>query len=25
VQKFADSFRHLLDGIAAKRGQLVSA
>jgi transaldolase len=25
VQKFADSFRDLLDGIAAKRGQLVSA
>jgi transaldolase len=25
VQKFADSFRELLDGIAAKRGQLVSA
>jgi transaldolase len=25
VQKFADSFRELLDGIAAKRGELVSA
>jgi transaldolase len=25
VQKFADSFEELLDGIAAKRGQLVSA
>ena len=25
VQKFSDSFTELLDGIAAKRGELVSA
>jgi transaldolase len=25
VQKFADSFQELLDGIRAKRGELVSA
>jgi transaldolase len=25
VQKFADSFRELLDGIAAKRGELAAA
>jgi transaldolase len=25
VEKFADSFRELLDGVAAKRGELVSA
>ena len=25
VEKFADSFRELLDGVKAKRGELVSA
>jgi transaldolase len=25
VEKFADSFRELLDGVGAKRGELVSA